>query len=51
MAKNYHPVTVSSTFSKLMELFILTDSHDGNMSDMQSGRSTSMAIGLTNLIL
>ena len=50
--KNYRPVIVSTTFSKLIELYILYECKDFEFSDQQfgfvSGRGTNAAIALAH---
>ena len=52
---NYRPITVSTTFSKLLELHVLDICGQYDMSDLQfgfvSGRSTSMAAVLTQDVI
>ena len=54
-AKHYRPVTISSTLSKILELYILDRSDHYELSDLQfgfiAGRGTQMASALTNDVI
>ena len=49
-AKNWRPITVSSIFSKLLELYVLEECSNHDFSDLQfrfiRGRGTAMATAL-----
>ena len=53
--KNYRPITISSTFSKILELYILDVSSRHEFSDLQfgfiAGRGTNMAASLANDVI
>ena len=53
--KNYRPVTISSTLSKLLELYVLELTEGHELSDLQfgflPGRSTCMAAALTQDVI
>ena len=54
-AKNWKPITVSSTFSKLLELYVLEECSSHEFSDLQfgfiKGRGTEMATALLHDVL
>ena len=53
--KNYRPITISCTFSKIIELYILDSCQHHEFSDLQfgfvEGRGTNMVTALTNDII
>ena len=54
-AKNWRPITVSSTFSKLLELYVLEECSSHEFSDLQfgfiKGRGTEMATALLHDVI
>ncbi len=54
-AKSYRPVTISTTFSKLLEIYILEECGEHTFHDLQFGfienRSTNMAVALTHDVI
>ena len=52
---NYRPVTISSTLSKLLEVYILEVCGHHDFSDLQfgfiTGRGTNMAVSLVNDVM
>ena len=54
-AKNWRPITVSSTFSKLLELYVLEECCNHDFSDLQfgfiKGRGTEMATALLHDVI
>ena len=52
---NYRPVTISSTLSKLLEVYILEVCGHHDFNDLQfgfiSGRGTNMAVSLVNYVI
>ncbi len=55
IAKNYRPVVVSTTFTKLLEMFVLEEGGCHDFDDAQfgfvPGRGTNMAISLTHDVM
>ncbi len=55
IAKNWRPIVLSSTFSKLLELFVLDECHNHQFSDLQfgfiTGRGTETATALINDVI
>ena len=53
--KNYRPVIISNTFSKILELYVLQEAGTQSFSDLQfgfvKGRGTNMAVSLSNDVI
>ena len=54
-AKNWRPITISSTFSKLLDLYVIEECSGHEFSDLQfgfvKGRGTEMATALFHDVL
>jgi hypothetical protein len=55
IARNYRPITISTTFAKLIEIYILEESGEHTFNDLQfgfiEGRGTNMAVSLAHDVI